>query len=819
MYSTLLTTAAIVATASAAFDPLSKNNVATYWGQGANQARLIETCKNSAYDIINVGFVTVFPDQDPSGWPGTNFGNACWGDVYQNAKGVNSSLLKTCPNIGPDVIECQKTYGKKIFLSIGGGADPDYYIKTVQSARQFANFLWAAFGPKSASTADVPRPWGDAGVDGFDFDIESVINPPPASNPNYQKAFYADMIKRFKVLFGADTSKSYYISGSPQCVIPDPHFTDVLSNSWFDFLFIQFYNTDGCSARDGIKKINGRGTADISYLQWVAAKSLNPNVRMSIGLPAAKAASRLGTYYLNPTEAQKLIKKFYKEKLFGGVMLWEATFAANNKVCSTDYGTWMKNILKGQAAGKDIATTCAAKRALEGYGEEPEAAWPSVYTSSATLASSSSLAAPVTETPSYETTESASSPAASVTDIPSYGTSSSASSSSMPVDAIPSYGASESVSSSSAPVSDIPSYGTSSSASSSSAPVTDVPSYGTSSSASSSTPAVTDVPSYGTSESASSPASPGTTSAPGYWPVPANSSSAAVPSSEAAPSYPAWSEESSSAVSSPASPESSSAAPSSPADSYPQESSQAEPSPASPALSSPASEACGSEVTVTVKETSTLYVTATEGAPSEDTTSLTTIQSTSTIYNTHTAYLTRYPSESAPAGSGSSPSSPSSPEASSPADYENSPVDGESSSSPSSPEASSPADYENGPVGGEGSTSSSVPAAPAYSSHGHQHGQGYTHSHGNGPQSTTTVVNVVSVIPVPVTSGGAAQPTGAPYPYAPGAGNGTAVGTASASASAFPTYGGPQQQTGGAGGLGVSLGLVTLVSLLAVVLL
>ena len=78
MLSILLPALALASTVTAAWKPLAKTNVAVYWGQGANQARLIETCKNSAYDIINVGFVNGFPDQAPGGWPATNFGNACW---------------------------------------------------------------------------------------------------------------------------------------------------------------------------------------------------------------------------------------------------------------------------------------------------------------------------------------------------------------------------------------------------------------------------------------------------------------------------------------------------------------------------------------------------------------------------------------------------------------------------------------------------------------------------------------------------------------------------------------------------------------------
>ena len=321
--------AALAPSVSAAFNAAAKTNVITYWGQGANQDRLLTTCQNSAYDIINVGFVNIFPDQGPGGYPGTNFGNACWGDVYQTPDGTNTTLLKTCPNIGPDVIECQQTYGKKIFLSIGGGAAPtSYYIKNAQSGQKFANFLWAAFGPVSATKSNVPRPWGDAGVDGFDFDIESLMDPAPQKN--YQTSGYAAMITQFKSkLFPTDTTKSYYISGAPQCPIPDSHLSDVLASAWFDFFYIQFYNSPQCSARAAIQKANGNGANDISYATWTTQTSKNPNVKMSIGLPGSKTAAIDPSYYLTPAEAQTLVTRFYANKKFGGFMVWEAT-AANS---------------------------------------------------------------------------------------------------------------------------------------------------------------------------------------------------------------------------------------------------------------------------------------------------------------------------------------------------------------------------------------------------------------------------------------------------------------------------------------------------------
>ena len=52
-----LALATVVSSVSAAFNPSAKNNVAVYWGQGPYQKSLLETCKNPAVDIVNIGFI------------------------------------------------------------------------------------------------------------------------------------------------------------------------------------------------------------------------------------------------------------------------------------------------------------------------------------------------------------------------------------------------------------------------------------------------------------------------------------------------------------------------------------------------------------------------------------------------------------------------------------------------------------------------------------------------------------------------------------------------------------------------------------------
>ncbi|KAG9722178.1 hypothetical protein KCU59_g16785, partial [Aureobasidium melanogenum] len=64
--SAFTSTAAAVAAFSglaSAFTASAKTNVVTYWGQGPNQGSLQDVCKNPNVDIVNIGFINVFPDQ------------------------------------------------------------------------------------------------------------------------------------------------------------------------------------------------------------------------------------------------------------------------------------------------------------------------------------------------------------------------------------------------------------------------------------------------------------------------------------------------------------------------------------------------------------------------------------------------------------------------------------------------------------------------------------------------------------------------------------------------------------------------------------
>ena len=89
-----------------------------------------------------------------------------------------NQLQSSCPQMVADIPVCQKTYGKKILLSLGGGT-PTYALNGASNGIAFADFLFGAFGPQKASwiNAGKPRPFDGPNrqavqVDGFDFDIE-----------------------------------------------------------------------------------------------------------------------------------------------------------------------------------------------------------------------------------------------------------------------------------------------------------------------------------------------------------------------------------------------------------------------------------------------------------------------------------------------------------------------------------------------------------------------------------------------------------------------------------------------------------------------
>tara|TARA_R110002003_G_scaffold288_11_gene18424 strand:- start:14180 stop:16936 length:2757 start_codon:yes stop_codon:yes gene_type:complete len=358
-----------------------------YWGQGDNQLALSEVCADPSIDVVNIAFVNGFPLKRGD-YPKTNFGNACWGTFYKHPTDStqDKNLLKDCPSIEPGIAVC-KANGKKVLLSLGGGAPTDYYIPSADVATYFAEFLIGAFGPPTTAwtTAGNPRPFGNAAVDGFDLDLEAVADQVPAGGISANYAFFVNELKRLQ--------NSLLISSAPQCQVPDPRLADAISKADFDMIFTQFYNTDECSAKLGYQQINQASTGFTfkNWADWLKTNSKNKSVKLYLGLAAG--TDGLPTHkdhYLKPEEASALITKWKGQygDIFGGVMLWEATVSARNVVNCQSYAYWMKATLEGKFTSLYKACVSSSSSSIT----------PSSTKASSTIASTTSAAVTPTAT-------------------------------------------------------------------------------------------------------------------------------------------------------------------------------------------------------------------------------------------------------------------------------------------------------------------------------------------------------------------------------------------------------------------------------------
>lgn len=179
------------------FSLQNKTNFVVYWGSTDNEGTLSDYCDDNIYDVIILAFAAVL-DQD--GVP----------QLY-----IDHCNGQDCSALSSQVQSCQNK-GKTIMLSLGGGAG--YYIlKSNDYAKMVATHLWNMF----LNGTGEKRPFGDGVVlDGVDFDIEAGTE---ESNP-----YWVTLINELRTLTQADTSKHYYFSGAPQCVLPDAWFVSCM---------------------------------------------------------------------------------------------------------------------------------------------------------------------------------------------------------------------------------------------------------------------------------------------------------------------------------------------------------------------------------------------------------------------------------------------------------------------------------------------------------------------------------------------------------------------------------------------------------------
>ncbi|KAG8492420.1 hypothetical protein CXB51_009686 [Gossypium anomalum] len=274
---------------------IDAGGIAIYWGQNSDEGTLAETCATGNYDFVNLAFLPTFGNGQT---PMINLAGHC--DPYSNG----------CTNLSSDIKSCQ-AQGIKVILSLGGGAG-SYFLASSDDARQVAAYLWNNFlGGQSAS-----RPFGNAILDGIDFDIEGGTN-----------QHWDDLAKYLSGY--SQQGKKVYLTAAPQCPFPDAWVGGALKTGLFDYVWVQFYNNPQCQYTDG----------DITNLEqaWKQWTTDVPAAKIFLGLPASPEAAGNGFIPVSDLTSQVLpaIKGSAK---YGGVMLWSKYYDDQ-----TGYSSAIKN--------------------------------------------------------------------------------------------------------------------------------------------------------------------------------------------------------------------------------------------------------------------------------------------------------------------------------------------------------------------------------------------------------------------------------------------------------------------------------------------
>ncbi|EPS43772.1 hypothetical protein H072_2244 [Dactylellina haptotyla CBS 200.50] len=319
------------------FDLSSTNNVALYWGQ--NSAQLLpqpplrEYCTRESVDILILSFIAVL------------YGNEKIPILYENTSqcttipGAPGGQVQ-CPELAQEIEFC-RSQGKKILVSLGG-ATGGYEIQSPAEAAAAANQIWDTY-LGGGQNGKYQRPFGEVELDGIDLDLES----PPGQEGLYWPVFIDTMRSLYQSKVGRNSGSQYLITSSPQCPFPDVILSPALRDkrSWFDILFIQFYNNPCAPTNRESFNFN-------EWAEWARYSSLNPNVKLFLGALASPDAAPAGGYVpledlldaasdsMEDCEKARVFWKGHSNSTynpFGGIAFWDASWT------SSDYTTAIKN--------------------------------------------------------------------------------------------------------------------------------------------------------------------------------------------------------------------------------------------------------------------------------------------------------------------------------------------------------------------------------------------------------------------------------------------------------------------------------------------
>ncbi|ODV91679.1 glycoside hydrolase family 18 protein [Tortispora caseinolytica NRRL Y-17796] len=317
-----------------AFDPLSRTNVALYWGQKPGKSSLAEYCQDDSVDILVISSLSKLSYE---------LGNLDLPLLCKYDKSEAPCNRENYPEefeaLAKDIKFCQSK-NKIVLLSVelvdsnGSPFTGDYPYKLVELLDQ----LYMNVGGIPTEL----RPFGDVVLDGFDMHM----------NPTYQAKnveqfspdFYMDMKSKLH------SSKPVYISVSPDCLDVRAWYYNMLAIANIDFIFPRFYDLNKCQTR-----VSEEDAHLLGY-HLSTSKFANINIKFYAGLYADPGTRNDHTspeslYDIFASQLLPFETKAFEGDLIGGAAIWNAGMSDENiDMAGRTYAQQIKYELNALAA-------------------------------------------------------------------------------------------------------------------------------------------------------------------------------------------------------------------------------------------------------------------------------------------------------------------------------------------------------------------------------------------------------------------------------------------------------------------------------------
>ncbi|XP_047087443.1 xylanase inhibitor protein 1-like [Lolium rigidum] len=267
--------------------------VTVFWGRNKDEGSLREACDSGRYTMVTMSFLDVFGH-------GNNY--------HLDLSGHDLSP------IGADIKHCQ-FIGVPVSISVGGYGT-GYSLPSSRSALDLFDHLWNSYF--GGSKPGVPRPFGDAWLDGVDLFLEH-------GTPADRYDVLALELAKHNIRGGP--GKPLHLTATVRCAYPPAaHIGRALATGIFERVHVRIYEGDD-------KACNVYGAWQDAWDKWTAAY---PATRFYIGLTADQNSYQ----WIHPKNVFYGVAPVVQKKdNYGGIMLWDRYFDKK----SDDYGSLIKS--------------------------------------------------------------------------------------------------------------------------------------------------------------------------------------------------------------------------------------------------------------------------------------------------------------------------------------------------------------------------------------------------------------------------------------------------------------------------------------------